>query len=124
MIRQSSIGNVRKVALESQGGFGFKVIAFTNRRNGPFGLNSERCSAKYKKRYNNSCDTHHEIHAEVDLILKMDSVPRKIKVARFLSSGVATMAKPCVHCQNFLRQRGVKVVRYTNWDGEWEDLKL
>lgn len=116
--------NAKKMALDSPGGFGFKVVAYVDRKNGPFGLNSERMTAKYKKRYANTCGTRHEIHAEVDLILKLNKVPTKIKVTRFLSDGTPTMAKPCVHCQNFLRQRGVKAVRYTNWSGEWEELKL
>ncbi len=34
------------------------------------------------------------------------------------------MAKPCVHCQNFLRLKGVKKVKYTNWNGEWEFMDL
>lgn len=100
----------------------FHLAAFT--KNGEIGVNSTRCSSKYKKRYKNSIDVHHELHAEASLILRCKSVPEKINVARFRSDGTPTMAKPCIHCQNFLKLSGVKRVRFTNWDGEWEEMRL
>jgi hypothetical protein len=45
-------------------------------------------------------------------------------VVRFFKDGTPTMAKPCIHCQNFLRMKGVETVRYTNWDGQWEEMRL
>jgi len=56
--------------------------------------------------------------------LKLDYVPEKISVVRFLKDGTATMAKPCIHCQHFLKHVGVKKVRYTNWFGVWEEMSL
>ena len=69
-------------------------------------------------------NTYHEVHADADLILKLDYVPEKISVVRFLKDGTATMAKPCIHCQHFLKHVGVKKVRYTNWFGVWEEMSL
>ncbi len=102
----------------------FHLAAFT-RGASQIGVNSQqRKTAKFRKRYKDSPDVHHEIHAEVDLILKLEKVPHKIHVVRFFADGTPTMAKPCVHCQNFLRMKGVKAVRYTNWEGNWEEIKL
>ena len=104
-------------------GADFHLAAYTKR--GTIGVNSHlKNTAKYTKRYKNSKDTYHERHAEVDLILRSKGEHERIYVARFLKDGTPTMARPCIHCQNFLRHSGVKVVRYTNWDGNWEELKL
>jgi hypothetical protein len=101
----------------------FHLAAFT--RDGKIGINSQRRNtAKFRKRYSNSRETYHEIHAEVDLVIHSKVIPERINVVRFFKDGTPTMAKPCVHCQNFLRMKGVKRVRYTNWDGEWEEMKL
>ena len=113
----------RDLALKS-GGL-FHLAAFTRENKGKFGINRHgRNTAKFRRRYKNSRDTFHEVHAEVDLILQLKEVPAKICVVRFLKDGTPTMAKPCVHCQNFLRHKGVKAVRYTNWDGDWEEMRL
>lgn len=101
----------------------FHLAAYT--KCGKIGTNSlHRKTAKFKKRYSNSRQTFHEIHAEVDLVIHSKVVPKKINVVRFLHDGTPTMAKPCIHCQNFLRIRGVSTVRYTNWEGEWETMYL
>lgn len=106
-------------------GHPFHVVAWADKKSETRGVCSWKQTAKYKKWYQGWKGSCHERHAEVDLILKMGkNVPRKIYVARFKSSGDMTMARPCIHCQNFMRQRGVEVVKYTNWDGEWEELRL
>lgn len=106
-----------------QNGAAFHLAAFTKK--GEIGVNSmSRLTAKFRKRYSNSRETYHEIHAEVDLVIHCKVIPERINVARFFNDGTSTMAKPCIHCQNFLRQKGVKSVRYTNWDGEWEVMNL
>jgi hypothetical protein len=102
----------------------FHVAAFVDKR-GPIGVNTnKRRSARFRKQYANSGCFHHEVHAEVALVLRLREVPQQISVVRFYKSGEPTMAQPCVHCQNFLRQRGVKRVRYTNWLGAWETMTL
>jgi hypothetical protein len=113
----------RDLALKS-GGL-FHLAAFTRGERTKIGVNRHgRNTAKYRRRYKNSPDTFHEVHAEVDLILKLREIPDKICVVRFFKDGTPTMAKPCIHCQNFLRIKGVKTVRYTNWNGEWEEMRL
>jgi hypothetical protein len=100
----------------------FHLAAFTN--NGFVGTNRPKCTSKFRKRYKNDSEFHYELHAEVDLILRCDKVPEKIRVMRFMKDGTRTMARPCVHCQNFLKHAGVKTVMFTNWDGRWEEMKL
>lgn len=101
----------------------YHLAAYTRR--GKIGVNNTgRNTAKFRKRYKNSRDFFHDVHAEIDLLNKSDVVPDRIYVVRFLKDGTPTMAKPCVHCQNFLRHAGVKVVRYTDWSGAWRELKL
>jgi hypothetical protein len=112
---------VRRRALEN-GGL-FHVAAYVDKR-GPIGVNTGRCSARYRKRYENSDLFHHELHAEVDLLRQMREAPERIRVVRFYRDGKLAMARPCVHCQNYLRHRGVREVRYTNWMGQWETMRL
>jgi len=101
----------------------FHLAACT--KSGLIGINTnERATAKFFRRYDDSGNVSQTIHAEVALVLKMRRAPDKINVVRFLKDGTVTMAKPCAHCQNFLRLRGVKTVRYSNWNGEWEEMKL
>lgn len=103
----------------------FHLAAFIRNDRHRIGVNRHgKNSAKYFRRYKNSRDTFHEVHAEVDLVLKLREVPEKIYVVRFFKDGTPTMARPCIHCQNFLKHKGVKAVRYTNWDGEWEEMRL
>jgi hypothetical protein len=111
----------RSLALAN--GADYHLAAFA--KNGDIGVNNDKNTAKFWKRYaNNRSRTFHDRHAEVDLIVRSRCIHERIFVARFLNDGSPTMALPCKHCQNFLRHRGVKVVRYTNWDGDWEELRL
>ncbi len=67
------------------------------------------------------------IHAEVQALRKMwPSERKKAKVFsyRFGNNGKWTMAKPCANCEKYLRDNGVKVVYYTNFNGELEKMKL
>ena len=47
-----------------------------------------------------------------------------VYVARFLSDGTATMARPCRFCQKCLYDNGVTRVRYTDWNGKWRKMTL
>ncbi len=88
------------------------------------GVNSSKKSARFKRKYKDGTFGYH-LHAEMDLIRKCkESYPRVIHVIRYLKNGTATMAKPCVHCQKFLKEHGIRKVYYTNWQGEWEVMKL
>jgi len=89
-----------------------------------FGTNSDRCSTKFARKYRDGTTGYH-LHAEMALLnsQKAGEVDA-IHVIRFKKDGSVTMAKPCIHCQKFLRQYGVKKVYYTNWKGHWDFIKL
>lgn len=101
----------------------FHIAAYTDK--GTIGTNNrKRFTSKYRKHYSNGNTIAYDLHAEVDLVLRCQTVPRKITVVRFRADGNPTMAKPCIHCQNFLRHFGVQKVKFTNWEGMWEEMKL
>ena len=88
------------------------------------GTNSDKKSARFKRKYRDGSYGYH-LHAEMDLIRQCpEGSLRVIHVIRFRKNGDITMAKPCVHCQKFLKEHGIIKVHYTNWDGEWEVMKL
>jgi len=88
--------------------------------------NSEKSSHKFMRIYEDGPETvSYDGHAEMILcdrvsIKKNDTV----HVVRFLKCGKATMAKPCKFCQRYLYNHGVRTVRYTDWQGQWQKLKL
>ena len=56
---------------------------------------------------------------------KVKNIENKVvHVARFLRDGTVTMAKPCYFCQKYLRSNGVTSVKYTDWDGQWQKMKI
>ncbi len=89
-----------------------------------YGVNSDECSAKFKRRYRDGQVGYH-LHAEMALLkkCKVNEIDT-IHVIRFSKKGVVTMSKPCNYCQKFLRRHGVKKVFYTDWNGTWNLLKL
>lgn len=112
----------RQAALKN--GDVFHLVAWDHKK-GPYGINTtKRATSKYKKFYRNTGEFEHHIHAEVDLIMRLDRVPKRIFVARFKKDGTMSMARPCRYCQNFLRHKGVKKVVYSDWDGSWQEMML
>lgn len=105
----------------------FHLVAWFKRKGElVFGTNSNsRFSARFRRVYPDKTVGFH-LHAEMDLIRKFrPGTVKKISVMRFSrKTGEPTMSKPCVYCQRFLRQHGVRTVRYINWEGKWEILKL
>jgi hypothetical protein len=103
----------------------FHLVAFVKNKNSyHWGVNSSRSSAKFERRYPDG-SFGYRIHAEMDLIRKLPPGSlRQISVIRFKKNGDITMSKPCRYCQRFMRLHGIKKVRYTNWDGDWEVISL
>jgi tRNA(Arg) A34 adenosine deaminase TadA len=62
-------------------------------------------------------------HAEARLARKLDW-GSEVFVARTRSDGTIALAKPCIRCQNAMRNRGVVQVTYTIGPGEFGVLKL
>ena len=64
-------------------------------------------------------------HAEMILCDKAQFKRKEVvHVVRFLFDGTPTMAKPCRFCQRHLYEKGIRRVRYTDWDGEWKKMNL
>jgi deoxycytidylate deaminase len=104
----------------------FHLAAWARKRKSyVIGVNSEKNSSKFGRRYSDGTMGYH-LHAEMDLIknLKGEKVT-EIYVARFTAKGgLPTMARPCKYCQFFLKKYGIKKVHYTNWDGQWNTMRL
>lgn len=110
----------KQVALNN--GHEFHIAAYTKGSH-IIGTNSTRNSARYIRRFQDGTVSH-DVHAEVDLILKLREKPERIWVVRFNDKGEPTMAMPCFSCKNFLRIKGIKIVYYTDWDGQWQRMDL
>ena len=70
---------------------------------------------------------HGLIHAEDSALRRVWPDQRKGLKAwsfRLRRDGKLGMAKPCVKCQKLLRDSGIKVVYYSNGDGQMETMKL
>lgn len=63
-------------------------------------------------------------HAEMDAVSKLKDVfdDDVLHVMRFTKNGGISMAKPCRYCQEYLRKKGIKKVRYTDWSGTWQKM--
>lgn len=61
------------------------------------------------------------LHAEMD-VLRFAREGDDLEVVRFTKSGKMTMAKPCCFCQRIIRAKKIRRTRYTDWNGEWQDL--
>jgi deoxycytidylate deaminase len=70
---------------------------------------------------------HETTHAEINALKKLWPNHRKnVKLYsfRFSKGGKWAMAKPCIRCEKFIRDSGVKIVYYTDKDGNLERMKL
>ena len=103
----------------------FHIVAYAKVRSSyRIGVNSNRNSTKFKRKYKDGTYGYH-LHAEMDLIRQCPrGAIKEIHVVRFFKNGEATMSKPCKFCQKFLREHGITKVHYTNWEGEWEVMRL
>lgn len=110
----------REVALSN--GHDFHVVAYLRRGNSYFfEANSFAGSPKFR-RYRFGEERYH-IHAEM-AILRWAYPGEIIHVMRFTKDGEVTMARPCEVCQQFLRNHGIRQVRYTDWNGNWKKMRL
>ena len=75
----------------------------------------------FRKSHPQSKTIYNGIHAEFHCLNGVD--PDKCKgcslfVARVTNAGTLSMARPCDDCFNLLKERGVRVFYYTNYDGD------
>ena len=87
------------------------------------GENTSETHPKYKRSYLNG-DVQAHMHAEMN-VLRFSKPGDTLEVIRFSKCNhERTMAKPCEVCMNLIIKAGIKKVRYTNWQGEWEEINL
>jgi len=113
-----------------------KNLAFSNgrtyhlaailRRNGrvvKVGENTSKTHPRFKRQYADGSWASH-MHAEMN-VLRFAEEGDEIEVMRWSKCQKhSTMARPCSLCMSHMKKAGIRKVRYTNWDGEWEELTL
>ena len=87
------------------------------------GENTNKTNPRFKRQYADGSWASH-MHAEMN-VLRFAKPGDEIEVLRFSKCNhQRTMAKPCSLCLEAIRQAGIKKVRYTNWDGNWEEMRF
>ena len=85
--------------------------------------NSYKTHPKYGRTYKDGTVQHH-MHAEMG-VLRFAKPGDFLEVMRWCRDGeTMTMAKPCDLCMKHIEESGISKVRYTNWDGAWETIKI
>ena len=113
----------KKLALNN--GRTYHVAAILRRKGDVIkvGENTDKTHPRFKRQYDDGTWASH-MHAEMN-VLRFAQPGDEIEVMRFSKCGhYMTMAKPCPLCQKELKKAGIKKVKYTNWDGSWEFLKI
>jgi deoxycytidylate deaminase len=103
----------------------YHVAAILRRRGDviKIGENTDKTHPRFKRQYADGSWASH-MHAEMN-VLRFAQPGDELEVIRFRKcSHEWTMARPCSLCIDQIRKSGIKKVKYTNWDGEWEELYL
>ena len=98
-------------------------LAAILRRNGKvvkIGENTSKTHPRFKRQYKDGTWGAH-MHAEMN-VLRFAQPGDMIEVMRFGKKNFFAMAKPCEWCMKHLKASGIQKVRYTNWDGDWEEI--
>jgi tRNA(Arg) A34 adenosine deaminase TadA len=100
-------------------------LAAILRRNGRvvrIGENTNKTHPRFRRKYPDGTWASH-MHAEMN-VLRFAQPGDELEVLRFKKCDGRTMAKPCPFCMSEMKKAGIKRVRYTNWNGRWEEIKL
>ena len=101
-------------------------LAAILRRNGrviKIGENTDKTHPKFKRQYADGSWSSH-MHAEMN-VLRFAEPGDEIEVIRFKRCDHSwTMAKPCSICEKAIFDAGIKKVRYTDWEGRWQEMNL
>ena len=113
----------KKLALDN--GRDYHIAAIL-RRNGcviRVGENTSKTHPRFKRQYPDGTWASH-MHAEMN-VLRFAEPGDELEVIRFRKNDHKwTMAKPCSLCASHLKDSGIVKVRYTNWEGTWEEFIL
>jgi len=101
-------------------------LAAILRRNGRvvrIGENTHKTHPRFKRQYKDGTWGSH-MHAEMN-VLRFAKPGDELEVIRFTKCNhERTMARPCDLCMEEIKKSKIKKVRYTNWDGEWEEFRV
>ena len=101
-------------------------LAAILKRNGKvikIGENTSKTHPRFKRVYPDGTHGSH-MHAEMH-VLRFARPGDVLEVIRFKKCDHGmTMAKPCLYCIRHIKDAGIKKVRFTNWMGDWEEIKF
>ena len=104
----------------------FKVVAVLRRGKHivRIGVNSTKTSPRFPQRYRDG-NVGYYMHAEMNVI-RFAKSGDTLEVLRFRNDDntKVAIAKPCIHCQKYIKQVGIKKIKYTNDNGDWEIMRL
>ncbi len=104
----------------------FKVVAVLRRGKHTvrIGVNSTKTSPRFPQHYHDGQVGYH-MHAEMN-VLRFAKPGDTLEVLRFRNDDNTRLAiaKPCMHCQKYIKQAGIKKVKYTNDNENWEIMRL
>ena len=113
----------QKLALNNGRDYHLAAILRRNGRVIRIGENTSKTHPKFKRQYPDGTWGSH-MHAEMN-VLRFAQPGDELEVIRFRKCNHEwTMAKPCLLCMNEMKKFGISKVRYTNWDGQWEEIKI
>lgn len=101
-------------------------IAAILRRNGrviKIGENTSKTHPRFKRQYDDGTWGSH-MHAEMN-VLRFAQPGDVLEVMRFKKyDDKLSMAKPCAWCMMAIKAAGIKKIKYTNWHGNWEVMRV
>lgn len=109
---------------KSNGAEMFHLAAILWRGKSPIrvGTNCAKTHPKFGRKYKDGTYKFH-LHAEMD-VLRFARPGDRLEVMRWRADGELTMSKPCKWCIGHIKRYGISEVRYTDWDGKWQELNL
>ena len=113
----------REIAMSNGRTYHLAAILKRRGRVVKIGENTDKTHPRFKRMYSDGSFASH-MHAEMN-VLRFAQKGDTIEVMRFtVCEEHPTMAKPCPLCEGHMRAAGISKVRYTNWDGQWEEMRL
>lgn len=100
----------------------FHVIAWIERNNTVIvGINGASSRPQFRRKFKDGTESFIS-HAEMDAVAKLGKDIRStdvLHVMRFTKNGTLSCAKPCSCCEEYLRKKGIRQVKFSDWDGQW-----
>lgn len=116
------INRGKEVALKNGQQFHLAAFLFRGKQVVRIGTNSFKTHPRFKRVYSDGQEVSH-LHAEMD-VLRFSKPGDIILVIRYGADGELSMAKPCEHCESFISDAKIKAVLYSNWDGNFEVMRV